>query len=309
MLRHLEKNKVLTKLNHGFRSGYSCETQLLITINDLLKSYDKSKQIDMAILDISNAFDTTPQKLLHKLDQYGIRGPVHRWLTNFLTKRKMRVTLEGESSQQVTVDSGVPQGTVLGTILFLLCHINDLPDAVKSSVRAENWGMRFNATKCYIMSIKKKTHTFYQLGGHILEQVDSNPYLGLQISEDLKWSTHISNITKKANSTIGFLRRNLQHCPKECRKNAYISLVRSVLEYGVTIWDPYQKNDIEKLEKIERRGARFINKDYRSREEECIAKILKELKLTTLEERRKQQRLIFFYKVAARYQQCLPLTS
>ena len=89
--------------------------------------------------------------------------------------------------------------------------------------QAENWGMKFNATKCYIMSIKKKTHTFYQLGGHILEQVDSNPYLGLQVSEDLKQSTHISNITKKANST-----RNLQHCPKECRKNAYISLVTFV---------------------------------------------------------------------------------
>jgi hypothetical protein len=68
---------------------------LLITINDLLKSYDKGKQIDMAILDFSKAFDTVPhKKLLHKLDQYGIRGPVHRWLTNFLTKRKMRVTLE-----------------------------------------------------------------------------------------------------------------------------------------------------------------------------------------------------------------------
>ena len=230
MLKHLEKNKVLTTLYHGFRSGYSCEIQLLITINDLLKSYDKGKQIDMAILDFSKAFDTVPhKKLLHKLDQYGIRGPVHRWLTNFLTKRKMMVTLEGESSQQVTVDPGVPQGTVLGPILFL-CHINDIPDAVKSSVRlladdcllyreinsqndhnklqkdlenlakwAKNWGMKFNATKCYIMSIKKKTHTFYQLGGHILEQVDSNPYLGLQISEDLKWSTHISNITKKAN--------------------------------------------------------------------------------------------------------------
>jgi hypothetical protein len=241
----------------------------------------------------------------------------------------MRVTLEGESSQQVTVDSGV-QETVPGPILFLY-HINDLPDTVKSSVRlfaddcllyreinsqndhnklqkdlenleklAENWGMRFNATKCYIMSIKKKTHTFYQLGGHILEQVDSNSYLGLQISEDLKWNTvrHISNITKTANSTIGFLRRNLQHCPKEYRKNTYISLVRSVLEYGATIWDPYQKNDIEKLEKIQRRGARFINNDYRSREEGCIAKMLKELNLTILEERRKQQRLIFFYKVA-----------
>ena len=82
--------------------------------------------------------------------------------------------------------------------------------------------MRFNATKCYIMSIKKKTHTFYQLGGHILEQVDSNPYFGLQISEDLKWSTHISNITKKANSTIGFLRRNLQLSEGMQEKRLYL---------------------------------------------------------------------------------------
>jgi hypothetical protein len=132
MLRYLEKNKILKTLNHGFRSGYSCKTQLLITINDLLKSYDKGKQIDMAILDFSKTFETVPHtKRLHKLHQYGIRGHIYRWLTNFLTKRKMRVTLEGESSQQLTVvDSGVPQDPVLGPILFL-CHINDIPDAVK----------------------------------------------------------------------------------------------------------------------------------------------------------------------------------
>ena len=120
------------------------------------------------------------------------------------------------------------------SLIVFLCHINDLPDTVKSSVRlfADDcllyWGMRFNATKCYIMSIKKKTHTFDQLGGHILEQVLKSISWtpNTNVSEDLKWSTHISNITKKANST-----RNLQHCPKECRKNAYISLVRSVLEY------------------------------------------------------------------------------
>ena len=113
--------------------------------------------------------------------------------------------------------------------------------------------MKFNATKCYIMSIKKKTHKFYQLGGQILEQVDSNPYLGLQISEDLKWSTHISNITKKANSTIGHRlpQTKLTTLSEGMQENAYISLVRSVLEYGATIWDPYQKNDIEKLEKIQ----------------------------------------------------------
>jgi hypothetical protein len=99
----------------------------------------------------------------------------------------------------------------------------------------------------------------HTLDGHILQQVQNNPYLELQISEDLKkWTTHITNVAKKAKSTLGFLRKNLRICPKECKKTAYISLVRSTMEYGAIVWDPYTTSDINKLERIQRRAARFI---------------------------------------------------
>ena len=102
-----------------------------------------------------------------------------------------------------------------------------------------------------MLSLRKKIQGSYKLDGHTLEQVPSNPYLGVQIQEDLKWKEHINNVTEKASSTLGFLRRNLQHCPRECRKTAYIALVRSIMEYGAIIWDPYNKNDINKLENLQ----------------------------------------------------------
>ena len=92
--------------------------------------------------------------------------------------------------------------------------------------------MRFSAKKCYLLSTRSKSHHFYSLDSTILQQVPSNPYLGVTISEDLKWSPHITKMTKKANSTLGFLRRNLRTCPLSSKLSAYVSLVRPILKYG-----------------------------------------------------------------------------
>ena len=110
--------------------------------------------------------------------------------------------------------------------------------------------MRFNAQKCYVLSTKPRSHFYYRLGGTILKYVEQNSHIGIEISADLKWSTHITGLGKKAGSMLSFLRWNLWNCPQECRCLAYIDLVRSTLEYGAVVWDPYLKQDMEKLEHI-----------------------------------------------------------
>ena len=162
--------------------------------------------------------------------------------------------MNGETSSDADVESGIPEGTVLG-LFFFLCHINDLPDRVKSTVYmfadecliyrkiksranqiqlqhnllasqewADSWGMRFNAKKCYIPRICRprvpKQFT-YQLMGQALSQVDKNPYLGVMWQQDLSWLTHINNICGKANNTSAFLRRNLKYCPRQLISTAY----------------------------------------------------------------------------------------
>jgi hypothetical protein len=299
LMKHLEDNNILTTLNHGFRSGYSCESQLIVTMEDLLQAYDKNAQVNCAIIDFSKAFDTVPhKKLLHKLTEYGINGTIHAWLTQFLTARTMQVVLEGQTTNQVTVDSGVPKGTVLGPLIFF-CHINDLPDCVKSQTPLRMIvcsTVKLKPNKI-TFSIRGKSKHYYSLDNTTLQQVPSNVYLGITIAEDLKWNSHINNITKKANTTLCFLRRNLRSCLPSSRRSAYVSLIRPALEYGTVVWNPCQRTDINTIERVQHRAARFITGDYRSREPGCITSMLIYLNLPPLEDRRRNIRLAYFYKV------------
>ena len=329
MLNHFDKHNILTKFQHGFRRGLSCETQLLETTSDLLKSLDAGERVDVAILDFSKAFDTVPhRRLMTKLNHFGVKGNVHSWIRQFLQNIPQKVVVDGESSGEVRVASGVPQGTVLGPLLFL-CHINDLPVHVNSHIRlfaddcllyrtinchedhlilqrdlhaltvwTKTWGMSFNANKCYILPVNKSPIVqpfFYQLDNTILRYVQSYPYLGVTLQHDLKYGEHVNKIACKAGKVLGLCQRNLKHCPQKLKELAYFSLVRSMLDNCASIWDPYLAADIRKLETIQRRAARFVTRDYHRTS--SVAGLLSRLEWPTLEERRRRARLVLLFKI------------
>ena len=132
-MSHLESNDIINSAQHGFRPGYSCTSKLINIVEHLAKDMDSQKQIDMIFLNFPKAFDTVHhQCVLTKMQYYGINNKIYHWISNWLTKQSQRVLVNGDSSNYVPVISGVPQGTVLSPLMFLL-YINDINKNVTSS--------------------------------------------------------------------------------------------------------------------------------------------------------------------------------
>ena len=158
--------------------------------------------------------------------------------------------------------------------------------------------MKFNPDKCCTMTIGKRNppHHKYQFCGQELTSVDSHPYLGLHLTNSLKWNLHTKNVCSKAQRVQNVIRRNLWGCSKEIKSTAYKSLVRPILEYASSAWDPALKQNINSLERIQRQAARFCTSNFK-REEGTVTKALKELEWDTLKNRRTKQRLCMMYKM------------
>ena len=331
IMSHIDRHHILIDSQHGFRRGHSTESQLITTINDIAHSMDLDHgQVDAIVLDFSKAFDSVAHKrLLLKLEYYGIREEHLEWIRSWLTERTQSVRVDGELSGAVHVDSGVPQGSVLGPLFFLL-YINDISDNTTSYVKlfaddcllfrvirnmqdaidlqsdlnqlitwSDKWQMNFNASKCHTIHITRKTkhkvNYQYHMKGTPLLEVPHHPYLGVELDHRLDWNQHVSNITANANKALGFVKRNLSRCSRDIKETAYFTLVRPKLEYATAVWDPYTRNQISDIEMVQRRAARFVMNSYDR--EASVTSMLNKLGWEDLQTRRQVTRLTTLHKV------------
>ena len=232
--------------------------------------------------------------LLVKLHNFGIRGRLLRWLSNFLCGRFQRVTVLGATSEPLPVLSGVPQGSILGPLLFLI-YVNDLPKSISQGTTmamfaddtkchraiknlqdseilqsdlnnitrwCHDWRMELNKSKCVVLHITRSRApaiTQYTVLNSPISQTNSQKDLGMLITNDLKWNKQVQEVSFKANKMLGFVKRSSYDIYNQSvRKMLYLTLVRNQLAYGSQVWAPQTVNNILSLERIQRRATKFI---------------------------------------------------
>ena len=303
----------------------SCLTQLLEYFLEIHDHLDESDPVDAIYLDCQKAFDTVPhRRLLVKLKAYGITGKLLSWIKGFLSGRTQRVSVKGVLSEALRVWSGVPQGSVLGPILFLI-YINDMLTGISSSGKlfaddsklfreirsiadrialqedltklqewSQKWLLKFNEEKCKVMHIgRSNPHYDYQINNKTLEETTEEKDLGIFVTPDWKSAAHVAKVAAKANSMVGRINRAFNYMDVDMFKAIYPSMIRSHMEYAAPAWSPHLKKDINLLEQVQRRATRLVqglsNSTYEHRKSV--------LGLTSLEDRRIRGDLIEVYKI------------
>jgi len=323
---HLDRQVQVNDKQHGFRAKRSCLTNLLLNLEEITSLIDDGNSVDQIYLDFQKAFDKVPhQKLLFKLEKAGISGGLLTWIESFLSKRTQRVKVNGKYSGWRRVKSGVPQGSVLGPLLFIL-FINDLPDIVKFAspyVFADDtklsgkantqedadkiqgdlnalegwsitWQLKFNASKCHVLHFGRKNKKYsYQLCNLTLETVTEEKDLGVIISEDLKAEKTVVKNVKKADKILGMIRRTFSFMNKDMLQQLIKVFIRPHLEYAQQAWSPYLRKDINLLESVQRRATKLLgtiaHETYEDR--------LKFLNLYSIEDRLRRGDMILMFRI------------
>ena len=325
MLEHLTENEIICNEQYGVIPKRSTSLQLLNVMEEWAKILDSGGNINVIYCDIMKAFDQVPiDRLLTKVNSYGIKGSLLAWIGSFLKNRTMSVVINGDKSSEGSVTSGVPQGSVLGPLLFAI-FINDLPLGIDSllfmfaddtklfreiknqddnahlqqdldelSNWSEKWKLKFHPGKCSVLHLgKTNKKTSYELNGQVLHASSSEKDLGVQIDDDLRFDEHIQAKTSKARQIWGMIRRTFTFIDTETFPLLFKALVRPHLEYANCVWSPRFQHQIDDIEKVQRSATKQVpglqNMTYPER--------LKILKLPTLKHRRRRGDLIETYKI------------
>ena len=324
-------NFVISDNQSGFLPGRSTVTQLIEVYHEFCKAIDEGKEIRVIFLDISKAFDRVWHKgLLFKLKKCGIHGRLLEWFEDYLKDRLQRVIINGKFSEWIKIIAGVPQGSVLGPLLFLIfiddivhsvqhakirlfaddtCLFLEVDDRINTSelinVDLENigqwsnkWLVKFapKKTKSLIVSNKNDTHLNpqVQLFGQFIEEVESHMYLGLRFSHNLRWNHHISDIALKTRKKLNAMTPLKYKLTKKSLEIMYKSFVRPSMEYANVVWGGSYDCDISKLESIQIDAIRLITgATARSN----IANLYQEVNFPSISTRIDSASLSMMYKV------------